>query len=168
MKPGIIIILGAAVTALLLDHATAAVILAPVGPNPSGLRNPATTGQLEVFSALKWRTEGNNPPWHQHTGYYLYNEQGRELRRVDNTVGYYAQAPRIISLPAGRYLVKARAKSIFWLKVPVVIQPGAVTKVHLDGNWKPLANTSATEVVSAPAGYPVGWRSNLASATGTN
>lgn len=158
MKTSITIILGATVTALLAGHATAAMVLAPVGPNPFGLRNPAASGQLQVFSALEGHSEGNDPAWFQHTGYYLYNSHGRLLRHVDNTVGYYARAPRLISLPAGKYLVKAQAKDAFWLEAPVVIKPGQTTDIHLDGDWRLPASTPKADLVSAPAGYPVGWR----------
>lgn len=168
MKTSILLILGAAMASLLVHRAAAAEILRPVGPNPSEWQNPAATGQLEVFSALKWRSEGDNPPWRQHTDYYLYNQAGREVKHVNNTVGYYAQAPSVISLPAGNYTVKARAKGALWLKVPVMIKPGEITRVHLDGGWQPLAGTPTTEVVTSPAGYPVGWRSDLASNAGRN
>jgi hypothetical protein len=79
---------------------------------------------------------------------------------VDNNTGYYSENPRLINLPSGKYIVEARAKDMLQAKVPVVIKPGEVTRVHLDGNWQPLAETPKTELVKAPAGYPVGWREN--------
>jgi len=158
MKTCRTIMLGAAVTLWLFCKSSAAVVPAMVGPNPFSPQNSSASGQLEVFSALEGRSEGNNPSWHQHADYYLCDQQGRHLRHVDNTVGYYAQAPRVITLPPGKYLVKAPAKDALWLEVPVVIESGRITKVHLDGDWKLPADTSETKFVDAPAGYPVGWR----------
>ena len=103
MKMKIHVILGAACALLCVGCASAPVALEPVGPNPNGSPAPTPNGQLEVFSALAGRTEGDNPTWRQHTDYYVCNPQGRRLERVDNTIGYYAQAPRLITLPAGTW-----------------------------------------------------------------
>lgn len=152
-----LILLGAAgAISLLSGCSSTPMALAPVGPNPAGFRAATASGQLEVFSALSARREGNNPTWYQHSDYYICNEQGKHLKHVDNSTGYYAQAPRMVTLPAGKYIVKARAKNAFWTIVPVVVEPGEITKVHLDGQWQPPAKN--TELVMAPAGYPVGWR----------
>jgi hypothetical protein len=112
---------------------------------------------LEVFSAMVGRTEGNNPTWCQHTDYYLFDQRGDELKHVDNAVGHYATAPRLINLPPGRYLVKAQAKNYLWAKVPVVVEAGRTTRVHLDANWQAPDHPAKNEVVGIPGGYPVGW-----------
>jgi hypothetical protein len=158
MKTNISIVLGTALVSMLAGCASAPVNMAAVGPNPAGLQIPTASGRLEVFSALTGRSEGDNPPWYQHTGYTVYDPRGGRLEQVDNTVGYYAREPRLVSLPAGKYIVEARAKGGLWARVPVVIEPGLTTKVHLDAAWQPPAGIAKTELVSAPAGYPVGWR----------
>jgi hypothetical protein len=157
MKKNVLIILGAAVTALLAGCSTTPVALAPVGPNPAGVQTASTQGQLEVFSALSGRREGNNPTWYQHTDYSVYNYQGKKLEHVWNTTGYYEQTPRTIALPVGKYIVEARANNVLQARVPVLIKPGEITRVHLDGHWQPPSDTPQTEVVRAPGGYPVGW-----------
>jgi hypothetical protein len=160
MKTYLAMIVGAAFISLVVYNAAAAAALPTVGPNPYGLRSQSVSGQLEVFSRLEGHSEGNNPPWYQHADYYICDQQGHELQHVDNTVGYYAQAPRVVTLSPGQYLIKSPAKNAFWLKVPVVIRPGRVTKVHLDGDWATPANTPDAKLVLAPSGYPVGWRVN--------
>lgn len=151
------IILGAAGALVLTGcAATRQVSVAPVGPNPVGVAAVAGNGQLEVFSALSGRTEGNNPTWRQHSDYYVVNSRGQRMKHVMNSAGYYSTLPRLVSLPAGNYVVKARAKGALWTTVPVVIKPDEITRVHLDGNWQPGA--AGAEVVMAPEGYPVGWR----------
>ena len=155
-----ILFLGAAGAMALLAGCSAPVALKPVGPNPGGFQTATVNGQLEVFSAESARMEGDNPIWRQHSDYYICNEQGKRLERVENALGYYARTPRLVTLPAGKYIVKARAKDALLAEVPVVIQPGEITKVHLDGQWQPVANR--TQLVWAPSGYPVGWRVNAA------
>jgi len=150
------IIVGTALTSLLLGCSSTPVAVAPVGPNPASLVNPGKNGQLEVFSALAGHTEGNNPTWFQHTDYTIYNQHGVVVKHVDNTVGYYASSPRLISLPPGKYLVKAEAKDYPSVLVPVVIDPGRITKVHLDDAWQP-AQPGKVACVRLPAGNPVGW-----------
>jgi hypothetical protein len=93
----------------------------------------APTGQLEVFSALSVRTEGNDPTWRQHSDYFVLNSQGRELKHVMNAPGYYSTSPRMVALRAGHYIVKARAEGASWTEVPVVVKPDEITRVHLDG-----------------------------------
>jgi hypothetical protein len=158
MKKNIFIIMGAAVAILATGCSTTPVAFAPVGPNPAGFQAVAANGQLEVFSALSECSEGNNPTWYQHSDYYLCAPDGRIMRHVDNTTGYYAQDPRLLNLPPGKYMVEARAKDMLRAEVPVVIKAGEITRVHLDGSWQPSPATPTTELVKAPAGYPVGWR----------
>jgi hypothetical protein len=160
MKTHLAIIVATVFTSLVAYNAIAAAALPTVGPDPSGLQSHSVSGQLEVFSKLKAHSQGNNPPWYQHVDYYIYDLKGNELQHVDNKVGYYASAPRTITLPAGHYLIKASAKGAYMLDVPVVIESGRMTSVHLDGTWKLPANTPATKFVNSPSGYPVGWRFN--------
>jgi hypothetical protein len=155
------IILGSALASLMLGCSSTPVTLAPVGPGPIVSENTGGKGQLEVFSALRGHTEGNNPTWYQHTDYYIYNDQNQRVQFVDNKLGHYDRTPRMVELPPGRYIVKARAKGYLWVKVPVVVAAGKTTEVHLDNAWAPSPEATADGLVSAPAGYPVGWRANV-------
>ena len=155
-------ILGAAVISLLTGCASTPVALAPVGPNPMGYSGMGSKGQLLVYSAWQGHGEGNNPCYYQHSDYYIYQTSGKLVRHVENIVGHYAQSPRPEFLPAGKYIVQARAKGYgnVWIKVPVVIQDGQTTRVHLDNGWMVPADISKSELVSMPNGYPVGWRAD--------
>ena len=152
-----LIILGAAIS-VLSGCASTQVAVAPaaVGPNPGTVAPPTGDGQLEVYSAFSARRAGNDPTWRQHSNYYIYTARGRQLQHVVNAPGYYSTMPRLVTLRPGEYIVKARAKDALWTKVPVVIKPNEITRVHLDGNWQP--NAPGVEVVMAPEGYPIGWR----------
>jgi hypothetical protein len=154
----ITIILSATVACLLAGCASTPVVLSPVGPNPFALAGSDANGQLEVFSATEGRIEGDNPTWFQHGDYYIYTQQGRMLKRVVNTVGYYEEAPCRLSLSPGNYLVKAGAKDYFRVEIPVVVRRGLLTAVHLDNKWKPPEATAKTNLVYTPDGYPIGWR----------
>jgi hypothetical protein len=139
-------------------------VLAPVGPNPFVGRSQDSTGQLQVFSRPAAerddQDEGGDgtPLWHHYSDYNIYNLNGTLLQKVSNSTGHYASGPTPVSLPAGRYWVKAQARGYFWVKLPVVIEPGQTTTVHLDGNWNPPADAPKSDVVTAPDGKPVGWR----------
>jgi hypothetical protein len=150
-----LIILGAAAL-VLTGCAPTQVSVAPVGPNPGDVAAAAGNGQLEVFSAFSARLAGNDPTWRQHSDYYILDSHGRRLEHVANAAGFYSTLPRSVSLPAGQYIVKARAKGTLWMRVPVLIKPDEITRVHLDGDWQP--NVPGVQVVMGPAGYPVGWK----------
>jgi len=161
-------LLGAGLASFLAGCASTPVALGPVGPNPLSDIGMASEGQLQVFSSLAQESDDQNqgsedPVWYQHTDYTIRDLHGRLVRRVDNTVGHYSQAPRVVTLPPGRYLVKAHAKDYLQVEVPVTIERGRTTRVHLDDNWKPPAVAPKRDVVSMPDGTPVGWRAKVGS-----
>lgn len=88
--------------------------------------------------------------------------------RIDNIVGYYAKTPRRVTLPVGRYLVEAQANDYFRVSLPVTIESGQTTRVHLDDKWKPPADTPKTELVWLPNDQPAGWQAEPAKMTGVN
>ena len=167
------ILLGAGLVSLLAGCASTPIALAPVGPNPVGIEGMASQGELQVFSSLTEQSDNQNqgsddPVWYQHTGYGIYSLDGKLVERVDNAKGHYSEAPLRVSLPAGRYLVRAEAEDYVSVEVPVVIERGRTTRVHLDDNWKLAPGTPGRELVSLPNGNPVGWRAESAKETGTN
>jgi hypothetical protein len=169
-----LILLGIGLISLLVGCSTTAVVLAPVGPDPVGTESMASTGSLEVFSRFAKQRDDQSqggdgmPGWYQHTDYSIYDLQGKPVKHVDNSTGHYAEVPERVALPAGRYFVKAQAKDYFWVKVPVTIERGRTTGVHLDDKWKPPTDAPKTELVTTPKGNPVGWRSGFTHAVGIN
>jgi len=158
-----LILMGAVLAAFVTGCATTRVALGPVGPNPDKTVVATSTGELQVFSRLAAQNDDQNqaseePIFYQHTDYAIYDLQGRLVKRVGNTIGHYAEAPRLVPLPAGQYLVKAQAADFYWVNVPVTIKPGETTSVHLDGKWTPPSYASNQEMVTLPNGQPVGWR----------
>ena len=118
------VVLEASFTLWLLGCAATSVAVAPVGPNPQSSFSPDQEGQLQVYSSLVARVEGNNPTWYQHSDYVIYDQSGNRVKYVGNITGRYAQSPRSVNLPPGRYFVRAAATDYLRVEVPVVIAPG--------------------------------------------
>jgi hypothetical protein len=144
--------------------ATPPVVLGPVGPNPVGRESGASGGALQVFSRGVEQSDDQDQggdgtsAWYQHADYDIYNLHGKRVKHVDNAAGHYETAPRVVTLPPGRYMVVAEAKGGLRVKVPVNIERGRMSRIHLDGRWNPPAGAPRDEWVSLPSGSPVGWR----------
>jgi hypothetical protein len=170
----VFILLGGGLISLLVGCASTPIALAPVGPNPVGGKSVSAKGELQVFSSLVEQSDDQNqggdgsPGWYQHTDYRVYTVSGKLVKRVGNTIGHYDEAPRRVTLRAGRYLVKAQAEDYSLITIPVTIERGRTTRVHLYDSWKFPAGTPKTAVVKMPNGNPVGWRPNPSEALGVN
>ena len=133
------------------------VLQTPVGPEPFERQTTGPTGRLLVFSAKEARGDGDDPIYYQHSDYSIYGSQGKRIKRVGNTKGHFDETPRLVDLPPGTYVVKARAECYDRVEVPVVIKSGRTTVVHLDKEWKPAFTAQNTELVNLPQGYVIGW-----------
>ncbi len=100
-------------------------------------------------------------PFYPHRDYQIYTADGRRLKRVWNSQNHEDEAPTLVTLQAGRYLVKAEAELYGPVIVPVIIKPNQTTQVILQPGWKPGRAVASAELVRAPNGYPVGWRADL-------
>lgn len=150
-------ILVAAIAAMAAGCSTPAV-LAPAGPCPVSHETLGSSGHLQVFSEMEAQSEGDDPIWYQHTAYRIYNSQEKRIKYVGNTVGKWDDTPATVVLQPGHYTVKARAEGYRSVEVPVSIEPGRTTVVHLENGWNPPAIPPGVEIVRASGGYAVGWR----------
>ena len=160
------IALGAGLVLVAAGCSTAPVALAPVGPNPARSPRMTATGELQVFSRLEEKSDNQNqgstdPAWYQHADYAVYDAHGKLVARVVNTIGHYEQSPRRTALPPGQYLVRAPAKDYLQVELPVTIERGRITRVHLDDEWQLPPAIPQTELVSTLGGEPVGWKADL-------
>ena len=80
------------------------------------------------------------------------------MKIVLNHTGDMDESPAVVTIAAGRYDIVAESSSYGRVMVPVVIQRGRRTIVHLDGDWKPPSNTSPSALVHFPNGEAVGWK----------
>ena len=144
---------------IVIGCASTPVVLAPVGPCSTRQEASHPNGYLQVFSVMEPQSEGDDPVWYQHSGYIIYNQQRKRIKYVGNTIGKWDEAPQTVTLPSGRYTVKARAEGFryVFVNVPVVIEQGKTTAVHLEEGWNPPPGPPGTEIVRASSGYAVGW-----------
>jgi hypothetical protein len=153
----------AAVVPMLVSCASTPVVLAPVGPEPapwSGLEPSAGTGGLQVFTATDEYELDHDVPYFPHQDYEIYSGTGSRLRRVWNSQSHEDETPAVVTLPAGKYLVKADAELYGFVTVPVVIRPAELTRVILQPGWSPKPAVARSELVRIPQGYYVGWRAS--------
>lgn len=155
------LIIGTAAILVLTGCSTTTLTLNRVGPAPPQASKVQPQGYLRVSTATDTVPLGDSTFYYPHTGYYIYQPDGKLVQWVENHIGPMDQSPSLVSLPEGSYLVKAESDSYGWVNVPVVIRWGKTTEVNLEswGERKPdKANDAA--LVRLPNGYVVGWRAN--------
>ena len=145
-----------------------------VGPNPSGHAESSKEGVLQVFSARQMRVRDVNLETFfegssaldlfepAHTDYTIYGPDGKVVEKVRNAQGLNDANPVRVTLPSGTYQVEARAQdyatTTFNAVIPVVVEPGRITRVHLDSDWHPSNESSRqSAVVRLSDGRPIGW-----------
>ena len=112
-----------------------------------------------VYSGLAMGTYSDNEGVMNHSDYWIYSADGKPLQWVRNRVSGLSEDPASVALPPGRYSFVARAAAFGAVKVPVVIEKGKTTSVHLDGSEVTGASAKATgQFVTLPDGLIVGWR----------
>jgi hypothetical protein len=136
----------------------------PVGPDPSVAARPSEMGNLEVFVGDMENPDFATDPssYATRAEYKIYDGRGGLIKTVDfSKSADFGIDPRIIPLPPGRYGIKVEtdAANDAWTRLPVIIESGRTTEVHLDG-WTPPAGTPDANIVYSPAGRPLGWRAN--------
>ena len=154
-------------------------ISSPLGPRPGATTSAEPSGTLQVFSAhqkvdsdinfeeffagAEALREFDEPA---HTDYSLCSRTGEFLRRVQNARDSQDAEPTLLPLPPGRYQVKAEAEGADCLRtrviVPVIVEAGRTTRVHLEAPWKPNRSVGEAKIVHLPNGQPVGWRATPA------
>ena len=133
------------------------IILTAVGPPPSFVENRSPNGRLVVYTAFDIHGGTTDIDQLYHSNYRIYSTDGKLLKHVYNKVRTYIEDPATVSLPAGKYQVEATAAAFGPVTVPVVIEPGKTTFVHLDGSELTGAQASAGNFVSLPDGLVIGW-----------
>jgi hypothetical protein len=75
-----------------------------------------------------------------HSDYTIYSPSGMNLMRVLDATGPADTEPALVPLPSGRYQVEAQVETSGGgtanVMIPVVIQPGKITVLHLEDDWK--------------------------------
>ena len=138
-------------------------VLDPVGPAPvQSLAGNSTKGALLVYSAYEVNADFNarDPRRPEYSDYRIYTADGNLQSRVHNGSGTILQRPQRVELPAGTYRVAAQANGYGLVTVPVVIEAGRDTVLHLEGgaSWPAHSGFNRTNAVRLPDGEIVGWK----------
>ena len=137
MKIKPLFVLGAVLLPLVAGAASTPKTLAPVGPEPSCCRCAATgvNGYLTVFTATqKSAPLASDDSWRfdLHTGYDLYDQAGKLLKFVPNHASDLDESPDRVTLADGQYKIVALSGQYGRVTVPVIIENGKSTVVHLE------------------------------------
>jgi hypothetical protein len=150
----------------------------PVGPCQRIVSADDAPGSLMVYSARRatdanlnaeaflWNNDlGRNAFMYEpaHTDFTLYDADGKVVRHVRNADGRSAETPTSVWLPAGVYTVEAEAEksaaTTMTLIIPVVIEAGQRTTLHLEPPWeRPAGALEMANVVRLPDGRVLGCR----------
>jgi hypothetical protein len=160
MKIKHILFVGTAIFPFMTGCISNPMSLAPVGPDATSRAVPGTKGYLQVFSATE-----KSPPiasddptyFNLHTGYDINDPAGKSVEFVLNHASNMDEWPDEVKLTAGNYNIVAKSACCGLVTVPVVIQQGKTTIVHLDRNWWPPSKTVTNQLVFLPDGEAVGW-----------
>jgi len=157
-------------TALLSGCATGSgpngLVLDPVGPAmlpPAQMTSSVSpTGTLVVYSAYRRNADFNardcNRP--EYSDYEIFSNAGVFQQRIHNNSGTILQDVVPVTLPAGKYKVKARANGYGIVTIPVVIEARQNTVLHLEGGgfWPNESVFNQTNAVRLPDGLVIGWK----------
>jgi hypothetical protein len=96
-----------------------------------------------------------------HSGYTLLSAEGVRLKHIVNWSASLPREPETIALSPGTYKINASAYGLGNVTVPITIEAGKTTSVHLDGSEPPgKARGSESEFVLLPNHSVIGWRAN--------
>jgi hypothetical protein len=165
MKIKNIFLTGTAIIPLLPGCALTPVTLDSIGPAPENGKPsdyaPMGSGWLRVYTATKRHEIGDNTFFYSHTGYRICTKDGQLWKFIPKNTDNMDEAASIVEIPAGDYRIFAQSQAYNLVSVPVVIQAGKTTEVHLGTHWKAPVGTSTNEIVYFPDGWPVGWKSTF-------
>ena len=131
------------------------VIQEPVGPCHRVPSEALKDGTLQVYTArAKADVDPNMEEWlwnndfgkneflyaRAHSGYTISFGDGKALQQVTNARGINDEKPTLVRLAPGLYTVEAEAEesgtATITVVIPVVVEAGQITAVHLEPNRK--------------------------------
>jgi hypothetical protein len=117
------------------------------------------TGFLQIFTATETRPDGDSTYAYPHTGYTIYDQNGKTVKYIPNHLGRMDEVPTVVSIPAGQYKIRADAEHYDRVTFPVEIMPGRTSVVHLEKDSKrPETPLQDSQLIRLPDGQVVGWR----------
>ena len=107
-----------------------ATVLATVGPLPT-VKRVQEPGSLIVYTPIVEPNINPDTMFYPHSSYAIYDSHGAFFQNVRNHIGAWDETPSTVSLPAGRYTVKAETEFDGDVEVPVIIVAERTTVVDL-------------------------------------
>jgi len=153
-------LIGAAAVLVFAGCASQPLTLSSVGPTPASAEKPSNLGGLQVYTDLESHQIGDSTYYYPHAGYEVYSSSGARVKTVENHHGPMDETPTLVAMPAGHYTILGPSANYGNVRVPVTIETGKTTVIHLDGYWKPVAS-ARDQVVYFPNGEAIGWRSSV-------
>jgi len=133
--------------------------LTSIGPGRVNSAGRGPDGYLEVYTATRTVDANFHNYFDLHDGYDINDASGKAVKYVDNHDSEIDEGVDRVSLPPGTYTIIARSAWCGLLKIPVDIERGKTTSIHLDGNnWSPTPRPAADELVFLPNGEVAGWK----------
>lgn len=132
----------------------------PLGPRPDALPHRDYLGTLVVYSATEARPDGKDTYYYPHTSYEVFRD-GQPFKHIDNGRTLAVETPDRVALPKGDYTVVAQSETAGTVKLPVTIQTGRTTVIHLEEgqDWRPdVATADRAKLVRLPNGQPIGYQ----------
>jgi hypothetical protein len=135
------------------------VVRETVGPRIAALAE-GQAGYLTVYSASVWITppgDEGNPSVLTYTDYDVLALDGSLFKHVVNG----DEEPVRVMLPKGRYIVAAESDAAGTINVPVAIETGRSTIVHLEQKQdaeRAFAGIRSDDLVRLPNGQAIGFR----------
>ena len=146
----------------------------PVGPAPTERAKASASSSLQVYSArvrapvdlnkeeFLWNNDfGKNDFLYEpaHSDYTICTQDGKVFKHVRNAQDPNDPQPAVVPLPPGNYEVKAKARDLGVVTIPVVVEAGKLTKVNLQRGRNPVVESVARSNAVLLDGYLiVGWR----------
>lgn len=140
-------------------------VLDTVGPPMSQsttMGSPSNHGTLLIYSAFRRNPDFNSrdPYRPEYSDYEILTADGNLLQRVHNNSGTMMQDAVPVTLPVGKFQVKARANGYGVVTIPVIIATKQSTVLHLEGGgfWPDESVFNQTNAVRLPDGLIIGWK----------
>ena len=126
------------------------------------MSSTSTTGTLLVYSAYEVNADFNarDPNRPEYSDYTIFTPDGKLLQKVHNNSGTILQEAVPVELPPGKYNVSALANGYGFVTIPVIVESGQTTILHLEGGgfWPNESVFDQTNAVRLPDGQIIGWR----------
>ena len=143
------------------NHLVLDIVGPPISPQTT-MSSTSSTGTLLVYSAFRRNADFNSrdPYRPEYSDYEISSTEGKLLQKVHNNSGTMLQDAVPVETYPGKYQVRARANGYGFVTIPVIVESGQTTTLHLEGGgfWPNESGFNQTNAVRLPDGLIIGWK----------